>query len=316
VQKHVSPAVSIIIASHRPASIRRCISAFGDCNNPGQRTELIVVADYEVEAFLTEYPYVKWAFVPEKGIPVKRNYGVRISQSPIIGFIDDDCRPGEGWIETGERFLRENPGVAGVEGRTEVDCPEKPGASLGQFKRLEKRGYRTNNIFYRRQAFEKAGMFDERFTVQREDIDLAFTIIETGGEIAYNRDQIVHHEYRPGEKWDLLKNCINRRFDPLLYAKHKVLYRKHVKSPFPPSIAALLASYVLSTAILFTGFFTTWIIAVNAAMILLVTIKRTRNTKTGCVQWLRELAACAASPLMLSAAVIYGSIRFRKWLFI
>jgi glycosyltransferase involved in cell wall biosynthesis len=281
------------------------------------RAEIIVAADYSVQSHAVRFPNVKWIYVPDRSISLKRNEAVRKSSGSIIAFIDDDCRPESKWVVEGEKFLRENPQIAGVEGLTRIDAPEKAGAAISQYKRLEKRGYRTNNIFYRRDAFEKAGMFDERFTVQREDLDLSFTIMEQGDEIAYNERQVVNHAYREGEKWDLLKNCVNRRFDPLLHKKHCDFYRAFVRSPFPPGILVLLLMYCATiAAAVFAPKAVFSIAGADMIFVLILTFRRVGRAKIEFAEWVREIAAYAVSPLIMLGAVIYGSVKFRTVLII
>ena len=46
----------------------------------------------------------------------------------------------------------------------------------------------------RRDAFEKARGFDERFFVYLEDVDLSLRIMQNGGRVYYNSDiSIIHH---------------------------------------------------------------------------------------------------------------------------
>jgi len=317
VQAGMTPSVSIVIASHRGDYIARCLQAFGEATWGSLSAEIIVVADYPIEELSRQFPAVTWLFLPDRSISAKRNRGVVAAKADVIGFIDDDCRALEGWIEKAASFLEHNPDAAGVEGLTVIETPDKLQPSFSQFKRLEKHGYRSNNMFYRRRIFVEAGMFDERFTVQREDIDLAFTILERGHRIGYDEEVKVVHAFRPNEKWDLLKNCVNRRFDPLLYRKHPGLYRKHIRSPFTPSIGLLLFCYCVTAA---------WaalrmpalpvLVGLNLCTIAVVTARRAGSAATGVVQWLREYLSYALSPVVLLGALLYGNARFRAALFI
>jgi len=317
-QAEVNPRVSVIIASHRSDYILRCVAAFGPHVWETVHTEIIVVADYPVEEYAERFPEILWLFHPDISIPAKRNAGVRRARGDIIAFIDDDCRPGERWISRAVDFLDNHPEVCGVEGMTRVETPaESPGPSFGQFKRLEQQGYRTNNIFYRRSVIYSAGMFDERFTVQREDLDLAFTLLTRGYAIAYHESLEVVHSYRTGERWDLLKNCARRRFDPLLHRKHPALYRRHVKSPFPPGILTLCACYCATAAVgIFGRHAVLLLLLVDTVMILILTARRCRGAAPAMVQWIRECIAYALSPVVLCAALMYGNVRFRTFLII
>jgi GT2 family glycosyltransferase len=248
--------------------------------------EVIVVADYPIEAHTSSYPAVRWMYCPDKSIPKKRNAGIALSLGNIIAFIDDDCVPAGDWAVHAIRYLEDNPDKAGVAGTTVVERREEISYPLAEFKRLETPSFRTNNIFYRREAIARAGGFDERFCLQREDADLAFSILEAGLSIGFSADVGVIHRCRENERWDLLKNCLNRRFDPLLYKKH----------------ARLGAQFAAAAALFFV------------ACALAMGIKRNRLARVSAAQILRDWLSYMAAPFVLMAALAYGSIKYRKLL--
>ena len=139
-----------------------------------------------------------------------------------------------------------------------------------------------------------------------------------GGKIDYCPQIRVEHRFRYWERWDLLKNCWNRRFDPLLYRKHPELYRKHIHSPFPPGILLISAGY------LFLSFsfpannrtVSKWAAVLNLALVLVFGIKRCGIGKESLKKFVSETVSVILSPLVLTGALIYGSIRFRKFLLI
>jgi GT2 family glycosyltransferase len=277
--------------------------------------EVIVVADYPIEAHTSSYPAVRWMYCPDKSIPKKRNAGIALSLGNIIAFIDDDCVPAGDWAVHAIRYLEDNPDKAGVAGTTVVERREEISYPLAEFKRLETPSFRTNNIFYRREAIARAGGFDERFCLQREDADLAFSILEAGLSIGFSADVGVIHRCRENERWDLLKNCLNRRFDPLLYKKHARLYRKWIGTPMTPSIGLMAVAWCLPAA----GFRLGAQFAAAAALFfvacaLAMGIKRNRLARVSAAQILRDWLSYMAAPFVLMAALAYGSIKYRKLL--
>ena len=107
---------------------------------------------------------------------------------------------------------------------------------------------------------------------------------------------------------------MNRRFDPLLYAKHKALYRSYIRTPFPAGILALLAGYVFSSMVLLfsleagLGF-----LGITAGLITLLTVRRCGGVmKNGMGAWLREWIAFCIAPVVLLGALIYGSVKFKS----
>ncbi len=306
--------VSVVVASHRELTIENFVASFAKIMQDKLLTEIIIVADYIIDDYKKKYPEITWLYVPDKNIPIKRNEGIRAAKGEICAFIDDDCRPSEEWISEAVQFLDSHPDMAGVEGLTLIeDCGQKKGA-YKEFKRLEKRGYRTNNIFYRRKILQDVNMFDERFAFQREDVDLAYSILESGFSIGYLPEIKVFHTFRKNEKWDLLKNCINRRFDPLLYSKHKKLYRQYIGTPYPPGIILIFMFYMISVAGMFLRpWYIYPLIIFNVIIIMLFTVRRYGlPAPADFIQWLREFVSFMVSPFVLFGALIHGSFRFRK----
>jgi GT2 family glycosyltransferase len=302
--------ISVVVASHRPDYVTALVEAMGAAVWGEMACEVIVVADYPVEEFARHYPSVRWLHHPDRGIAVKRNKGAYAAHGRYLAFIDDDCVPGRGWLVAAARFLESNLDIAGVEGRTTIERSRRAEPYLREFKRLERRGYRTNNICYRAEVFREVGMFDERFTVQREDIDLAFTIIESGRTIGYNDTMVVTHRLRRHEKWDLLKNCVNRRFDPLLYRKHHTLYRQYIGTPFPPSFGVVMLLHGVTVALALAGEWW-WVAAAFDAVVAGALMLRRTGIPSSFASAVREYISYVVAPLVVLGALVYGSIVHR-----
>jgi GT2 family glycosyltransferase len=303
--------VSVIVASHRPeylvALAEALVAGFSD-------SEIIVVADYAVKSLLEKFPAIVWIYVNNISISAKRNIGSRAAHGSILAFIDDDCVPEPGWISEALAYFDRCPQAGGVEGRTVIEAANTA-APVSEFKRLERQGFRTNNIFYRKDVFGAAGGFDERFSVQREDVDLAYTVLSCGYDIGYCEAAIVKHRVRHGETWDLLKNCANRRFDPLLFKKHPGMYRKHVGSPFTPAIGLVLFFHAMVLLSLLVAPAACLICAgADLTAALALSIRRNAEGKNGIAWVVRDWISFLVSPFVLGGALVYGSVKFRKWL--
>jgi glycosyltransferase involved in cell wall biosynthesis len=312
-----TPKVTIIIASHRSEYIDQCIKRCIEIifRPSPEIAEIIVVSDYPVEIFMVSYPVVKWIYCPDKSIPKKRNMGIAQSRGTIVGFIDDDCIPMDNWVSHAIRYLEDNSDRAGVAGNTMVERREGISYPFSEFKRLETPSFRTNNIFYRKEAVLKVGGFDERFLFQREDVDLAFSMLEAALTIGYCADIKVIHCCRENERWDLIKNCVNRRFDPLLYKKHAPLYRKWIKTPITPSICLVTIFYCFSAiSFLVGGRSCLLMVSLTLVCALSMGIKRNRFIRLSPGQVLRDWLSYIAAPFTLMAALVYGSIKYRKFL--
>jgi glycosyltransferase involved in cell wall biosynthesis len=307
--------LSIVVASHRSQWIEE-LSERLLCQLRLHRSiyEIIIVTDYPNEKFHQKYQGITWVYYPDLSISKKRNEGIRKASGVYIAFTDDDCVPSLDWAVTGVEYLDKNSQIAGVEGRTQITGIPDSGRTITEYKRLEKRGYRTNNIFYRKADLIEAGLFDTRFSVQREDIDLAFTLISQGKKIDYSTGIYVSHRFRDGESWDLLKNCINRRFDPLLYKKHPRLYRQHIKTPFPITILLSFIIWVpLLLAIMGLNRYRLSTILTGISIVSL-TIHRNGLNVVKNSNLFKEMISITAAPFILTAALIYGSIKHKKFL--
>lgn len=317
-QEPVTLKVSVVVSSHREEFIEELVSSFEGAIGESIPTEIIIVADYNPDKYIKMFPAVVWIYVPDKSISAKRNKGIVSAKGAVCAFIDDDCIPDDKWIVKAVEFLDNHPDLVGVEGTTTIEkCDKKEGA-YREYKRLENQGYRTNNIFYRRNALIEIKMFDERFTIQREDVDLAYSLIEAGFSIGYSRDIKVKHRLRKNENWDLLKNCVNRRFDPLLHAKHNKLYRHHIGTPYPRGIALIFLAHLLLIfgITLFSNYIFVFV-SIDALTVFLFTIRRAGLPFiNNPVQWLREFISFALSPFVVFGALLYGSIRFRHPFFV
>lgn len=138
----------------------------------------------------------------QSGVARSRNRGAKESRGRYLFFVDGDSSAGKNWVEKGVGVLEES-GCDGVEGKvvyvaedyrpTMVDHRplassswEHPGHFLG------------GNVAYRRDAFERAGGFDEKCDL--EDRELALKVIRDGGKICYSSEMVVYH---PREVWTI-----------------------------------------------------------------------------------------------------------------
>jgi len=305
---------TIVIASHRPDYVTGLAYRLTEILSTDPYVSAIIVTDYDNRSHQKKFPKIVWVFSPKLSISEKRNIGISHAQGELIGFTDDDCVPEKNWVQRARYFFASHSNYAAVEGKTVVIQPAKSTRRYQQYKRLERPGFRTNNIFYKASTLARAGGFDARFAFQREDMDLAFTVLETGGVIGYDHTMLVSHAYRNNEPYDLLKNCWNRRYDPLLFKKHPYLYRQHIGSP-------------LTGKIILTALGEVWV------LIVLLAVKKKSVRKTALLSPLvwqkrrlvkklfkrrlraRIISYCLA-PLVITAALVWGSIKHKKLLFL
>lgn len=201
--------VSVVVATRdRSASLARLLAALEEQTLPRRRFEIVVVDDGsrdDTRAILAAHaehtagPFRVLCHETSRGPAAARNHGWRASESPVVAFTDDDCRPEKTWLDAGLRASQS--GVAVLMGRTRAD---HGAAGYGEpFSRTmecdhEDGRYPTCNVFYLRDALEAVGGFDETFLhACGEDTDLAWRVRAAGFMTGFSADAIVEHEVRP-----------------------------------------------------------------------------------------------------------------------
>jgi len=303
--------ISVIIASHRPTMVCDLLDLL--ClqkQTAPVDAEIIIVTDYIDRPLQALHSECTWIHLPDKSISRKRNLGIERAAGSICAFIDDDCLPSDNWLSEGYSWLQNHPDVTAVEGRTTIEkLPNISDARTREYRRLEKPGFRTNNLFFRTADLRELGGFDERFTVQREDIDLAFTAFTHGKTYGFHPDLHITHRFRVHEPWDLLKNCWNRRFDPLLYRKHPELYRKYIGSPFTPSSIVTGILHLVFAVTLLRRRLMIPALAADLALSAGLGLRRSGFPPHDPLRFVIETTQCFAALFVTAAALLYGTIR-------
>lgn len=172
------------------------------------------------------------AVTSSHGPAAARNMGWRAARSAVIAFTDDDCIPSSGWLKAGMAAMGD--GIVGVAGRIIMPVPAIPTDYEYSASGLMECDFVTANCFYRRDALEAIGGFDERFTAAwREDSDLIFTLREHGARVMYTPDAVVIHPVRPAQWGVSIRQQRKSLFNALLYKKHPVLYRRYIQAAPP-----------------------------------------------------------------------------------
>jgi cellulose synthase/poly-beta-1,6-N-acetylglucosamine synthase-like glycosyltransferase len=187
-----------------------------------------------------------------QGPAAARNTGWRAAHGAWIAFTDDDCIPEPDWLMQGLAAFSD--GVAGVSGRVIVPLPTEPTDHQRNTAGLERSDFVTANCFYRRDALEAAGGFDENFRAAwREDSDLFFTLKELGYTLAWARGAVVVHPVRPEAWGSSLRTQRKSFYNALLYKKHPLLYWRYIQPSPPWNYYLLLTAFVVGIAGLVLG---------------------------------------------------------------
>jgi GT2 family glycosyltransferase len=127
-----------------------------------------------------------------------RNLGWRSTEAPVVAFLDDDCVPTSGWLEAGLAAMEAHPRWGVAQGRTDTPpgFDERRGDRWVVWRRVhgESPWFEGTNIFYRRDALEQTGGFDERWPIWGEDTDLGWRVLKAGWERGYIDGAAAEHE--------------------------------------------------------------------------------------------------------------------------
>ncbi len=255
------PSVSVVVPTYkRPEMLKRCLAALMDQTLPLDRYEIIVCDDEPgaaVREMLEQLSAGEGGLAPElRYVPVTatqgpagaRNAGWQAARAPIIAFTDDDTIPDRAWLEAGLAAMA--PGVQAATGRIVMPLPDKPSDYERDAGRLRQAEFATANCFVLREALERVGGFDERYTMAwREDSDLHFSLIEEGCRIEWAPQAVVVHPLRPAPFGAGLSMQRKVMFDVLLYRKHRALYRERIRGGPPWFYLLVTASLIAAVAL-------------------------------------------------------------------
>jgi glycosyltransferase involved in cell wall biosynthesis len=157
-----------------------------------------------VEMVKEQQPRIRTLQEPARGSYAARNKGVRESDSEFVCFTDSDCRPSEDWLLAGVKKLKETGAhVAG--GAVEFTFPQLKRSVFEVFdaetnmqieRDIQSRQVaKTANLFVRREAFDRVGLFDAAL---RSGGDVSWTAVASGVGLGlvYAKEAVVRHPAR------------------------------------------------------------------------------------------------------------------------
>lgn len=159
-----------------------------------------------LEPYLSRIVYLK----QENGGPAAaRNRGIHASRSRLLAFLDADDLWEPDYLAVQTAFLRDHPEVDLVypNGRFIGDVPEagrltmdfSPSEGEVDFASLALMKTFVNiQLLARREAIERAGLFDPAAPLGVEDFDLWLRVAITGGRFGYHRKPLFRYRRRRG----------------------------------------------------------------------------------------------------------------------
>lgn len=205
----VVPDLSVVITTYNRADLLpRALDSLLVQDLAPARYEIVVVDNNStdhtrrvVESFAGRAPAVRYAFEPSQGIAYGRNRGIRAAVGPVIAFTDDDVRVDRNWTATILDTLAAHPEVLCVGGRV---LPDWEGAwpkwlTKEHWGPLALLDYGetplyvsaerqlcliTANVAYRREFFERLGMFAPHM-LRSSDHEILVRMWRAGGRGLY-----------------------------------------------------------------------------------------------------------------------------------
>ena len=165
-------------------------------------------------------------FLNEKklGLAGLRNFGVLQSRGDYIFFTDSDCLATKNWIEEGmELFLKYD--YAGLEGKT---IPEHQNFGISDHFVENYTGgtYQTCNMAYKKEILIDCDLFNEKYDLAYEDIDLALRI-KKKNTIFFASNMIILHQIVPWNIKSIIMNARRAKYKVILVKEHN--YREILK---------------------------------------------------------------------------------------
>ena len=204
------PDISLIIVNYKGFSItKNCVESI--CRHSGNIPyEVIVVDNASSDNSVTE---LKKMFGNKKGffiiarrkndfLTAAYNEGFRHSRGKIVVFMNNDIVVTKGWlINLVNAFSNPQVGIAGVSMLDKNGKIDNLGCSLDFLCYGHRINTKSRKIDFipasllaiRRYLFSKAGLFDEFYQGNYEDVDLALRIKKLGYKIVITENSCVYH---------------------------------------------------------------------------------------------------------------------------
>ena len=234
----MTPFFSVIIPTfNRRATLEQCLAALAHQEGGTADVEVIVVDDGSTDdtRLVLEgrsFPFLfTYLTVGREGPGRARNVGAEHAAGMYLAFAEDDVVPDGDWLAAARRHLAGGI-VDMLEGRTVQKGDRR---DIRRFESVQRPSFIPCNLFVRRDVFLRAGGYDQEFFDRdtglyfREDADLGFRLTAAGCRIALVHDVVVEHPVQFPDLGSCLRHVRRYVFDPLLYRKHPVLYRRMIE---------------------------------------------------------------------------------------
>ena len=218
--------ISLVICTRdRPAALGKCLASLaGQRSPPGEIVVIDNSASGSARSTCLQFPGIVYVQEPRPGLSHARNAGVRAARGKIVAFTDDDVEPHPGWLaEIARAFERHDADcVTGLVLPASLDTAAQRSFqfAMGGFGSnvvpvmFDRRFFAETmphgaqvwrigagaNMAFRRSAFERAGLFDERLGAGAsgcsEDSEFWYRLLALGGSCLYEPRAVTFHHHR------------------------------------------------------------------------------------------------------------------------
>ncbi|MFA5094944.1 MAG: glycosyltransferase family 2 protein [Candidatus Omnitrophota bacterium] len=216
-----TPLLSVVIPTYnRKDLLKECLDSLFDQTYPKEDYEIVVVDDGSTDgtedmlkAMAAEHGNLRY-FRQENGGPATaKNRGVKNSRGNTVVFLDSDCSAPAILLASMQKLIQKYPDIAAFVGDIILIPKNRFFKKFYDLFEITKPKILPMRIFdkpfpvsrfysgcaaVRRDAYEKAGGFDERFKWAGEDANFGFKLLEKGFMICNSWDiYTYHHEKDP-----------------------------------------------------------------------------------------------------------------------
>jgi GT2 family glycosyltransferase len=201
----------ILCTRRRPEALSRCLASLQQLRYPDVSILVIEndVASTEAADIAISYG-AEYRLCQRRGLSAARNFGVRLSSSELLAFIDDDATCEPDWLVSAAPLFAD-PEVQAVTGTIEFHSVMEPSHVFDPGDHTVNRSAPDwfgmanfgglglgSNFIVRRRAFDLVGGFDERLGRGAalhcsEENELLFRVIDAGYSVATCSESIVRH---------------------------------------------------------------------------------------------------------------------------
>lgn len=213
--------VTVVLVNYKGADDTiTALQAFDEVDWPADRLELVVVdndsGDDSVERIRAAVP---GALVIDSGSNTGFaggcNLGVSHATGEYVAFLNNDARPGEGWVRAAVEVLEQDPTIGSVASKVldwDGNLIDYVDGSLTWFGMGYKREVEKPDtgawdtakdvlfgtgaaLFVRTELYREVGGFDERFFMFYEDVDLGWRLNLLGHRVRYVPRSVAFHKH-------------------------------------------------------------------------------------------------------------------------